>query len=217
MKMKSILQALDRFAGLSLITIGVSVLFLELWFVGRTKGHSDQSISEICFRLALSVLLVITGAGVNRVLRIDKRSMRDSGAPCSRNYFDPVGRVHSARCPKPITPSGPIHVLHIRDDFGTPTDCFEGLVSDEGDRIEGKLKRGGRTRRTGKSESQSSAGDDISLGGLLDLSTSVGDLTPMGEVLPSPKTVPDTIAAIWEAVPTHLADTNIWSPRRLSE
>lgn len=211
--MKSILGVLDYIAGFALGVAGISVLLLDSLPLGATHNEAMVDSTIMSFgRITFSFFLVSLGSSI--LFRLHTGEVKQPAPTMvSRHTVRPM-RDLGQKCPKPIVPTGPIHVLHVREE--NPQSVS---VKDPRIRLAQKsvAPRPGPKRKSAnqRSKSRASGSDDISLTGLLDLSTSVGDHTPMPaspEMISRPEppaVVPDTIAAIWETVPNDYG-SNIW-------
>lgn len=202
---------MDYVAGATLIAAGVMVFILEsVPFTTRTEQGYEVSPFMKFGTIVLSFLLVVIGCSILVRLRHVSPLPEVPAVVVPRKS---AKSVPGQKCPKPNVPPGPIHVLHVREEAlpegganGTPA----GMTRRSGT-SQTKTKQKNNNSRT---TSRASCSDDISLTGLLDLSTSVGDQTPMTPCPmefnnASPSAVPDTIAAIWETVPNG-SENNIW-------
>ena len=187
------------------------VLILEsVPFTTRTEQGYEVSPFMKLGTIVLSFLLVVIGCSI--LVRLRQVSDLPAVAPVFVPR-KPAKSVPGQKCPKPIVPPGPIHVLHVREE-ALPEGGANGTPAGMTRRMSAMQRKTKRKNTNSRKSSRASCSDDISLTGLLDLSTSVGDQTPMTPCPiefnnASPAAVPDTIAAIWETVPNGY-ENNIW-------
>ena len=204
--LQSLLRLLDVFAGLAAVGVGCLFFFSAIDTVMYSQVEFGQSanLTTVISCVLLSVILVVLGVYVlSRKLGLFEPQFQDPQVPVtSVAHRVRVAKSSSVRCPKPPMPRGPINVVEVRD---------------EGDSSEWETvrKRGHKKGKMARTKSAASRSDDLSIGSILDISTTVCDQTPVAEVSPisvykgNTSPVPDTIAAIWETVPpSH--NSNIW-------
>jgi hypothetical protein len=180
--MQNILRLMDCIVGVIASLCGFYFLVCSLDIL-EAVGREESMVRGLIFRVLGSAILICTGfyllmrfsASCGPRTAVEARSSPPAPKPISK-----LVRRTSARCPKPPTPSGPIHVVEVAEE---PEDCSR------------KWKVATKKRRNRK-RPKSADSDTVAM----DVST---------EISPSERRVPDTIAAIWEAIPGHRS--NIWA------
>jgi hypothetical protein len=203
--LQSLLRILDVFAGIAVLIVGCLFFISSIDPVMYSLEGFGQStnLTAVISCVLLSVILVVVGVYfLSKRLGFLESPVQDSQGPATASVQQVrVATRSTVRCPKPPMPKGPINVVEVREEW-------------ERSEWETVRKRSHKKGNVVRTKSAASRSDDLSIGSILDISTTVCDQTPVAEISPisvykgSMSPVPDTIAAIWETVPRD--NSNIW-------